>query len=51
MGSVKGSHDFYKMNSKKIGNRNSISFHLKKVASSTIRIDKKFISDIKLEED
>jgi uncharacterized LabA/DUF88 family protein len=31
-----------------IGNKKSISFHLKKVASSTIKISEEFISDIKL---
>ena len=34
-----------------IGNTKSISYHLKKVASSTININKGFISDIKLKED
>lgn len=33
-----------------IGNAKSISYHLKKVASSTIKIDEKFISDVKLKE-
>jgi len=31
-----------------IGNRNSISYHLKKVASKTLKIDEKFIEDIKI---
>jgi len=31
-----------------IGNRKSISYHLKKVASKTINIDKKFISDVEI---
>ncbi len=31
-----------------IGNKRSISYHLKKVASKTLRINKKFIGDIKI---
>jgi uncharacterized LabA/DUF88 family protein len=31
-----------------IGNKKSVSFHLKKVASSTIKISEEFISDIKI---
>jgi len=31
-----------------IGNKRSISYHLKKVSSSTLRIDEKFISDVKI---
>jgi len=31
-----------------IGNRKSISYHLKKVASSTIKINEDFIMDIKM---
>ncbi len=34
-----------------IGNRKSISYHLKKVASSTIKINEEFIADIKLDGD
>jgi uncharacterized LabA/DUF88 family protein len=31
-----------------IGNQRSISYHLKRVASKTLRIDEKFIEDVKL---
>jgi len=31
-----------------IGNRKSISYHLKKVASSTLKINENFISDVKI---
>ena len=31
-----------------IGNRKSVSYHLKKVASKTLKIDKEFISDVKI---
>jgi len=34
-----------------IGNRKSISYHLKKVASKTIKVNEGFISDTKLDED
>jgi len=33
-----------------IGNKKSISYHLKKVSSKTIKINEDFISDVKLEE-
>jgi len=32
-----------------IGNKKSISYHLKKVASKTLRVDEKFISDVKFD--
>ena len=31
-----------------IGNRKSISYHLKKVASKTLKIEKKFVEEVKL---
>jgi len=37
-----------KINYVAIGNRKSISYHLKKVSSNTIRIDNDFISEIKI---
>lgn len=34
-----------------IGNKNSISFHLKEVSSKTIRINQKFLENIKIKEE
>ena len=46
-GAVKSAIDFgKKISYVAIGNRKSVSFHLKKVASSTININKDFISDM-----
>ena len=38
-----------KVNYVAIGNRNSVSYHLKKVASDTLNLDNNFISDIKID--
>jgi uncharacterized LabA/DUF88 family protein len=38
-----------KVNYVAIGNSQSISYHLKKVATKTIKIDEKFISDVKID--
>lgn len=34
-----------------IGNKKSVSYHLKKVASATLNVDNNFISDIKIQKD
>jgi len=49
-GAVKASIERFKkkINYVSIGNRKSISYHLKKVSSKTIRINEDFIEDIKL---
>lgn len=38
-----------KVNYVAIGNNKSISYHLKRVSSKTLRIDEEFISDIKID--
>jgi len=49
-GAVKASIERFKkkINYVSIGNRKSISYHLKKVSSKTVRINEDFIEDIKL---